>query len=107
MIPTLFITVACGACSGFHSLVGSGTTSKQLKKETDAKPIAYGMMLAESVVALIALATVMMISKDNPLTGKSPNFIYASGLGSFMSLIGISPAFGVSFGLMAFTTFVL
>jgi len=106
MIPTLFITVACGACSGFHSLVGSGTTSKQLKKESDAKPIAYGMMLAESVVAMIALATVMMLAKDSPLVSKSPNFIYASGLGSFMSLIGISPAFGVSFGLMAFTTFV-
>ena len=106
MLPMLFITVACGACSGFHSLVGSGTTSKQLKKESDAKPIGYGMMLAESLVALIALATVMMLSKDNPVAGKSPNFIYASGLGAFMSLIGISPAFGISFGLMAFTTFV-
>jgi len=106
MIPMLFITVACGACSGFHALVGSGTTSKQLKKETDAKPIAYGMMLAESVVAMIALATVMMISKDNALVKASPNFIYASGLGSFMKLIGVSPAFGISFGLMAFTTFV-
>lgn len=106
MLPMLFITVACGACSGFHSLVGSGTTSKQLKKESDAKPIGYGMMLAEALVALIALATVMMLSKDNALVGKSPNFIYASGLGSFMQLIGISPAFGISFGLMAFTTFV-
>ncbi|PKO16356.1 MAG: carbon starvation protein A [Chloroflexi bacterium HGW-Chloroflexi-10] len=106
MLPMLFITVACGACSGFHSLVGSGTTSKQLKKETDAKPIGYGMMLAEAMVAIIALSTVMMLSKDNALVGKSPNFIYASGLGSFMRLIGVSPAFGISFGLMAFTTFV-
>ena len=106
MLPMLFITVACGACSGFHSLVGSGTTSKQLKKESDAKPIGYGMMLFESVVALIALSTVMMLTKDNALVGKSPNFIYASGLGSFMQLIGVSPAFGISFGLMAFTTFV-
>lgn len=106
MLPMLFITVACGACSGFHALVGSGTTSKQLKKESDAKPIGYGMMIAEAVVALIALSTVMMLSKDDALVGKSPNFIYASGLGSFMALIGISPAFGISFGLMAFTTFV-
>lgn len=106
MFPMMFITVACGACSGFHSLVSSGTTSKQLKKETDAKPVAYGMMLAESVVALIALATVMMLSEEDPVLSKSPNFIYASGLGSFAALIGIPKAFGISFGLMAFTTFV-
>lgn len=106
MVPMLFITVACGACSGFHSLVGSGTTSKQLKKETDAKPIGYGMMLAEALVAIIALSTVMILSADSPLVKKSPNFIYASGLGSFMQLIGVDPAFGISFGLMAFTTFV-
>ena len=106
MLPMLFITVACGACSGFHALVGSGTTSKQLKKEGDAKVVGYGMMLLESVVALIALSTVMILTKDDGLVSKSPNFIYASGLGSFMKLLGISPAFGISFGLMAFTTFV-
>ncbi len=106
MFPMLFITVACGACSGFHSLVGSGTTSKQLAKETDARPIGYGMMLAEAMVAIIALTTVMILVKDDPLVKASPNFIYATGLGRFMQLIGVSPAFGVSFGLMAFTTFV-
>lgn len=106
MFPMLFITVACGACSGFHALVSSGTTSKQLAKESDAKPIGYGMMLVEGVVAVIALITVMMLSKDDEIISKSPNFIYASGLGSFMETIGISKAFGISFGLMAFTTFV-
>ncbi len=106
MVPMLFITVACGACSGFHSLVGSGTTSKQIKKEGDTKLVGYGMMLVEGIVAVIALATVMMLTKDDPLVSKSPNFVYASGLGSFMQLIGVSPAFGISFGLMAFTTFV-
>jgi carbon starvation protein len=106
MFPMLFITVACGACSGFHSLVGSGTTSKQLAKESDAKPIGYGMMLAEAVVALIALSTVMILPKGDPILSKSPNFIYANGLGSFMELIGLGKAFGISFGLMAFTTFV-
>ncbi len=78
MLPMLFITVACGACSGFHSLVGSGTTSKQLKKESDSKLIGYGAMLLEGVVALIALSTVMMLTKDNELLKKSPNFVYAS-----------------------------
>ncbi len=106
MFPMLFITVACGACSGFHSLVGSGTTSKQLKKESDSKLIGYGMMLAEGLVAVVALTTVMIVAKGDDLLAKSPNFIYASGLGSFMKFIGVSPAFGISFGLMAFTTFV-
>ncbi len=106
MVPMLFITVACGACSGFHSLVGSGTTSKQLKKESDSKLIGYGAMLMEGVVALIALSCVMIVAQDNELLKKSPNFVYASGIGAFMQLIGVSPAFGISFGLMAFTTFV-
>ena len=106
MFPMLFITVACGACSGFHSLVGSGTTSKQLKRETDAKVIGYGAMLLEGIVAVIALSTVMILAKDSELLTKSPNFVYASGIGAFMQLIGVSPALGISFGLMAFTTFV-
>ena len=106
MFPMLFITVACGACSGFHSLVSSGTTSKQIARESDTKPIGYGMMLAEAVVALIALSTVMILPKGDSLLSKSPNFVYASGLGSFMELIGINKSFGISFGLMAFTTFV-
>ena len=53
--PFLFITIACGACSGFHSLIASGTTSKQLRCETDARPIGYGAMLLEAMVATLAL----------------------------------------------------
>jgi len=106
MFPLLFITVACGACSGFHSLVGSGTTSKQLKRESDSKVIGYGAMLLEGVVAVVSLACVMILAQDNPLAAKAPNFIYASGIGSFLNLLGIPPALGISFGLMAFTTFV-
>jgi carbon starvation protein len=106
MFPMLFITVACGAVSGFHSLVSSGTTSKQIKVEGDIKLIGYGAMLMEGIVAVIALSTVMILTKDSELLTKSPNFVYASGIGAFMGLIGVSPAFGISFGLMAFTTFV-
>ncbi len=58
LFPVLFTTVACGAISGFHSLVSSGTTSKQLDKETDAKPIAYGGMLLECVLAILTLCAV-------------------------------------------------
>ena len=106
MFPVLFITISCGAVSGFHALVSSGTTSKQLKKESDAKPIGYGTMLLEAMVAIVSIACVMILAKDSELLSKSPNFIYASGIGKFMGLLGISPAFGIAFGLMAFTTFV-
>ncbi|GAB4514908.1 MAG: carbon starvation protein A [Phycisphaerales bacterium] len=56
LLPVLFITVACGACSGFHCLVGSGTTSKQLERETDAKPVGYGSMLTEGFLATLVIA---------------------------------------------------
>ena len=106
MFPVLFITIACGACSGFHALVSSGTTSKQLQKESDAKPVGYGSMLLEGMVAVVSIACVMILTQDSEMVTKAPNFIYASGIGSFMELIGVSATFGVSFGLMAFTTFV-
>jgi carbon starvation protein len=107
LFPILFITIACGACSGFHALIASGTTSKQLKRETDAKVIGYGTMLLEGMVAVVSLATVMMLAKNAPILQKpAPNFIYANGMGSFLQVIGIPAAFGVSFGLLAFTTFV-
>lgn len=106
MFPALFVTVACGACSGFHALVSSGTSSKQLRKESDAKLIGYGAMLLESLVAVAALGTVMLLRPDDALISKAPNFIYASGIGRFLELIGIPASLGISFGLMAFTTFV-
>lgn len=106
MFPVLFITIACGACSGFHALVSSGTTSKQLYAEKDARPVAYGAMLLEGMVAVVSIACVMILSKDSPMVAKAPNFIYATGIGRFMELIGIPATFGISFGLMAFTTFV-
>ena len=55
LFPLLFVTVACGAVSGFHSLVGSGTTSKQVNKETDARVVGYGGMLMEGLLAVVAL----------------------------------------------------
>ncbi|MBE6030424.1 MAG: carbon starvation protein A [Clostridiales bacterium] len=106
MFPILFITIACGACSGFHALVSSGTSSKQLNKESDAKSVGYGSMLLEGMVAVISIVCVMILAQDSEMITKAPNFIYASGIGSFMELIGIPAVFGVSFGLMAFTTFV-
>ncbi|MCR5778406.1 MAG: carbon starvation protein A [Lachnospiraceae bacterium] len=80
MFPVLFTTIACGAISGFHSLVSSGTTSKQLDKETDAKPIAYGSMLIECVLAILTLCAIAYAYKwnaanpDNALTGATAIF---------------------------------
>lgn len=87
MFPVLFTTVACGAISGFHSLVSSGTTSKQLDKETDAKPIAYGGMLLECVLAVITVCAI--------------NFAYKNGITSGATAIfagGISSMYGGLFG---------
>ncbi len=79
VFPVLFTTIACGAISGFHSLVSSGTTSKQLDKETDAKPIAYGGMLLECVLAVATLVAVAYAYNYNaPLTGATA--IFGGGL---------------------------
>ena len=80
LFPVLFTTVACGAISGFHSLVSSGTTSKQLDKEKDARPIAYGGMLLECVLAVLTLCAIGYAYKwnaanpDNALVGATAIF---------------------------------
>lgn len=107
LFPFLFITIACGACSGFHSLISSGTTSKQLARESDARSIGYGTMLLEAMVAIISLCCVMMFAQGAPeITGKPPNLIYAMGLANFVEAFGIPARYAVSFALLAFTTFV-
>jgi carbon starvation protein len=105
LLPILFITIACGACSGFHSIVASGTTSKQLDRETDAKPVAYGGMLLESFLACISLVTVMILAKPS---GR-PDLTYADGVAVFMNqatfgLVSVDVA--RQFGLLCFATFV-
>ncbi len=107
LFPFLFVTIACGACSGFHGLVCSGTTSRQIANEAHCKPIGYGAMLLEGFVAVMALATVM-IATSGSLAGKAPGAVYGTGLGRFMTvLIGEENlVFAVTFGAMAFSTFV-
>jgi carbon starvation protein len=106
LAPMLFITIACGAVSGFHSLIASGTTSKQIRRETDAKPIGFGTMLLEAGVAVIALATVMMLAQGSSLAAQPPNLIFANGIGGFLEMVGVPPVLAISLMLMAFTTFV-
>ncbi|MDD5063606.1 MAG: carbon starvation CstA family protein [Phycisphaerae bacterium] len=107
LFPMLFINVACGACSGFHSLVASGTSSKQLNKESDTKLIGYGAMLIEGLVAIIALATVAILARNDSLANKAPLAIYGEGIGRFLSVFGIPHKLGFSFGLLALSTFIL
>jgi len=91
LFPILFTTVACGAISGFHSLVSSGTTSKQLNKKKEAKPIAYGGMLLECVIAIITLCAISYAYTYNatnpavPLT--EPTAIFAGGISKMVATI--------------------
>lgn len=112
LFPFLFVTIACGACSGFHGLVCSGTTSKQIDKESHARPVGYGAMLAEGFVGFIALVTVMIAASDMLVSpdGKSlpAGTIYGNGIGNFLTLLigRDNLQFAVTFGAMAFSTFV-
>jgi len=107
MFPFLFVTIACGACSGFHGLVCSGTTSKQIANEAHCTPVGYGAMLLEGFVAVIALTTVMIASSDE-LAGKGPGAVYGEGLGRFLTVVlgKDNLVFASTFGAMAFSTFI-
>lgn len=107
LFPFLFVTIACGACSGFHGLVCSGTTSKQIDKETHARSVGYGAMLCEGFVAFIALVTIMMVT-EAAAKGLPPGKVYGNGIGHFLTiLIGRENlTFAITFGAMAFSTFV-
>lgn len=107
LFPFLFVTIACGACSGFHGLVCSGTTSKQVDKESHMHGVGFGAMLAEGFVALIALSIVMIMAPAD-IKGLKPGTIYGRGIGEFLTiLIGRENiAFATTFGAMAFSTFV-
>ena len=91
LFPTLFITVACGAVSGFHSLIGSGTTSKQLDSEKDAKVIGYGAMIVESALAIIALIAMGVVFTKTDLGGgdlfkiSAPPTIFAGGVATLVA----------------------
>ena len=112
VFPFLFVTIACGACSGFHGLVCGGTTSKQIAKESHCKPVAFGAMLLEGFVAIIALSTIMMVEPAD-LRGPDgkplpPGAIYGEGIARFMTVI-LGPealVFAKTFGTMAVATFV-
>lgn len=110
LFPVLFVTVACGAISGFHSLVGSGTSSKQLYKESDAKKIGYGAMLIEGLLAIVALITVAYISNKqfgSLLGNGGPVNVFSEGIANFMASFGIPFGIGKTFTSLAISAFAL
>lgn len=100
LFPMLFITVACGAISGFHSLVGSGTTAKQLDNERDAKPIGYGGMLIECALAVVALITVGMLFKDGAMPSGTPTQVFATGIATMLSGIAGDGVYNVAYAII-------
>lgn len=91
LFPILFVTIACGAVSGFHSLVSSGTASKQIKNEKDMLPVSFGAMLMESLLAVVALIAVASFATgaaaEQGLT--TPPQIFAGGVSNFLATIGL------------------
>ena len=112
IFPALFVTVACGAISGFHSLVASGTTSKQLDRETHAQPVGYGSMLVESLLAVLALVAVITMAKGRygeffAPGGGGPVAAFSAGLGEFISTLGIPVEGAIAFVALAVSAFAL
>ncbi|WP_373325164.1 carbon starvation CstA family protein [Halomicrobium urmianum] len=108
LFPLLFITIACGTISGFHSLVSSGTTAKQLNKESDARLIGYGGMLGEGLLAAVALSTLAVAGFPDPAGGIGaalPNF--ATGGGIILTSLGLPAAYGAPFMALVLVSFLL
>ncbi len=104
LFPVLFITVACGAVSGFHSLIGSGTTSKQLNSEKDAKVIGYGAMIVESALAVIALIAVgvvwSQVGDGLKFSFSAPPTIFAGGIATMVASFAGEASYGLIYTLL-------
>ncbi len=112
LFPMLFVTVACGACSGFHALVASGTSAKQLSSEGSLRPIAYGGMLLEGVLAIIALVGVAgtyLSQKEYvaAIQGMEPVQMFASTIAGFCVKVGVPQRIAESFMLLSVSAFLM
>jgi len=100
--PILFVTIACGACSGWHSLVSTSGTARQLEKETDALPVGAGAMFTECVLGV--LSVVFAVTAFGGQAGyqaqlaKGAGAVFAGGMAEYLSVLGIPKAFGGAFG---------
>jgi carbon starvation protein len=107
--PILFVTISCGAVSGWHSLVTTSGTARQLEKETDVLPVGGAAMYTEAVLGVLSVimgATLIMGADGKPIYDATRNFflakgaagVFAGGMARFMSVLGIPPAFGGAIG---------
>ncbi|MCI8564444.1 MAG: carbon starvation protein A [Lachnospiraceae bacterium] len=107
LFPTLFVTIACGAVSGFHSLVSSGTASKQIKNEKAMLPVSYGAMLLESFLAVIALVSVGFAASGSNLPEGTPAQVFATSISVFLTKVGLSQDFSYTLITLAVSAFAL
>ena len=109
LFPVLFVTIACGAVSGFHSLVSSGTSSKTIENERDMLPVGYGSMLVESLVAVVALICVCSVALPNGdyTAIGTPFNVFSTSVASFMQKLGLPVAFSSVFMQLAVSTLAL
>ncbi len=117
MFPILFITIACGAFSGFHSLVASGTSAKQLRKESDGQKVAFGGMLTEGFMAILVIVMVASIFNWDSNAGglinfqelykKGPTIVFGNAFGYAVETLGIPLSQGISFGILMLNAFIL
>jgi carbon starvation protein len=106
LFPGLFITIACGAISGFHSLVATGAASKQISNEKHMLPISYGAMLLETLVAVLALIAVGYLTKNGVLPSGTPPVIFATAVSGFLSQLGLPSQISFTIVSLAVSSFV-
>jgi carbon starvation protein len=107
LFPALFVTIACGAISGFHSLVATGAASKQISNETHMLPISYGAMLVETLVAILALIAVGSLAWNGQLPGDTPPVVFARAVSGFLSQLGLPDEASFIIVSLAVSSFVL
>lgn len=107
LFPTLFVTIACGAVSGFHSLVSSGTASKQIKNEKAMLPVSFGAMLLESFLAVIALICVGFAATSDGLPSGTPAQVFAQSISVFLAKVGLPKSTSYTLITLAISAFAL
>ena len=107
LFPVLFITIACGAISGFHSLVATGAASKQISSEKHMLPISYGAMLLETLVAVLALIAVGSLAYNGKMPSGTPPLIFATAVSGFLSQLGLPSEASFIIVSLAVSSFVL
>lgn len=107
LFPTLFVTIACGAISGFHSLVSSGTSSKQIRNEKDMLPTTYGAMLVESLLAVVAIVVAGSVATHGKLPNETPFVIFSSAVANFLTAMGLPKKVALCFMTMCVSALAL